>query len=64
MKHKLKHKLQNYKGEVATFSRTQLRAKQPTKYARYSLLSLDSSISRKGEAKVIFTEIVLLCTLN
>lgn len=48
---------QNYKGEVGIFSTSQLRAKQPTEYSRYSLLGLDSSISRKEEAKVIFTEI-------
>lgn len=48
---------QNYKGQVGPFTRTRLRAKQPTKYSKYSLLGLDSSISRKGEAKVIFTEI-------
>lgn len=48
---------QNCKGQVGPFTRTQLRAKQLTKYSKYSLLGLDSSISGKGEAKVIFTEI-------
>lgn len=48
---------ENCRGEVGTFSRTQMRAKQPMKYSKYSLLGLDSGISRKGEAKVIFTEI-------
>lgn len=41
---------QNYKGGVGTFSRTQPRAKQPTKYFKYSLLGLNSSISRKEES--------------
>lgn len=31
---------QNYKGEVGTFSRSQLQTKQPTKYSKYSLLGL------------------------